>query len=240
LFSFPDLYGEVTARPLLVSVAGGRQTIPSLGLSWDLKENFGMLGTDMFIDTLVRLQAGRYSFRTHSTIRDMRGWAPYLNQPGMTTCAAILDYSGMRIGGDFDIIGYGRSRLGVDIDYDLHKPIFTEAIMTPGGGKKLLAENNAITVGIHGLLCPPLHYYGLSGVIEGKMRWPIAGAAITDYEISAGLKTAETVLGIVALKTGYRRTQIDFRASQLYNGAPVTTYFNAALDGWFLELAYYY
>jgi hypothetical protein len=79
-------------------------------------------------------------------------------------------------------------------------------------------------------------------VAEARARWPIAGTQVTDWEVSLGLKTPETILGTTALKGGYRRTSIEFNdhRHQHWNNVTVPTNLNVVLGGWFVELAYYY
>ena len=38
--------------------------------------------------------------------------------------------TGVRLGGDLDVVQWYRSRAGLDMDYDQYSPIFSEAIRT--------------------------------------------------------------------------------------------------------------
>jgi hypothetical protein len=125
------------------------------------------------------------------------------------------------------------------LDLDLYKPIFTEAIQTDNGGKKIQGES-ALTWGVHATYSPAASVYGLSGVFEVRTRRPFLGTSVTDLELAAGLRGPESVLGAAALRFGWRSTGIEFHENQLYNNVSVRSEFNAVLSGWFGQLVYYY
>ena len=235
----PGLRGEVRATPIFVRIVKGQETIASPPLVWNLREHFNMINEELFIDTMVKLSVGRWSFRFHYEPRDLVGRTNFRNLPNAPEAEARLDYSGIRLGGDVDIfLPYG-VYLGANLDYDLYRPIFTEAIQTDRGGKKIQGEA-ALTVGMHVVANPVTSYYGMSGLFEARVRWPALGAEVTDVELSAGLRTPETILGSVALKAGWRHTEIEFTKPQRYNGLPVSTNFDATMEGWFGQFCYYY
>jgi hypothetical protein len=235
LVFLPYLHGEVQVKPIWINIASGKQTIPSRGVAWDLRDQFGLNQTNLFLDTMVRLQVGRLSFRLNYEMRDFVGRELVV---GMTDQAqARFSYTGIRLGADFDIFQRFGTRAGVNLDYDLFEPEFQEAIQTIGG--KVISGPSALTLGIHAVYSPVVCFYGISPVIQALARWPVQGSEVTDLELSFGIKTPETVLGSLALKGGYRRTDVEFRRGQLFSG-PVSTEFDAIMSGWFGELAYYY
>lgn len=235
----PGLRGEVRATPIFLSIVKGKGTIASPPLVWNLREHFNMTRTYLFIDTMVKLSVGRWSVRGHYEPREFVGQTNFRNLPYAHPADARLDYSGIRIGGDVDIFLPYCIYLGANLDYDLYHPVFTEAVQTDAGGKRLQGEA-PLTLGMHVVANPVTSYYGMSGVFEARVRWPISGADVTDVELSAGLRTPETILGSVALKFGWRHTEISFSRSQRYNGLPVSTDFDTTIEGWFGQFCYYY
>ena len=116
------------------------------------------------------------------------------------------------------------------MDYQFYRPVFTQTIR-PQAAVQLIGAN-PFTMGAHAVYNPITNLWGMSGILEIRGRWSLSGASVTDMDASIGVKSPETVLGSVALKSGYRRTAIEFTDSQ--------TNFETALSGWFGELAYYY
>jgi hypothetical protein len=238
LFSFPTLQGEFTVTPNWIAITGGKQTIPTQGIAWDLKEQFGLTQTNLFVDFMGRVQAGRISFRIHYEPRDFVGTKVDINDQQSRDAAARLSYTGVRLGGDLDVVQWYRSRAGLDMDYDQYSPVFSEAVRTLGG--KQISGDAALTWGFHVFLNPPQDFYGVTGLFEARCRWPVSGTEVTDLKISWGLRSPDTILGSVALKAGYRRTNLEFTRSQLFNGMGVQTTVDATMSGWFGEIAYYY
>jgi hypothetical protein len=116
------------------------------------------------------------------------------------------------------------------MDYQFYKPVFTQTIY-PQAATQVIGDN-PFTMGAHAVYNPIRNLWGMSGILEIRGRWSVSGASITDMDASIGVKSPETVLGIVALKSGYRRTAIEFADTQ--------NNFETVLSGWFGELAYYY
>ena len=97
------------------------------------------------------------------------------------------------------------------------------------------------TIGAHAIYNPVWDIYGLGLVVEAWTHWPIFGTALTDYEISAGLKSSETVLGSFAVTAGYRWTSIGFTLKSFdYQGKEGDVNASATWDGVFGSLVYYY
>jgi len=245
----PEFHGELQERLMVMGIASGKNTIPSLGRSWDLKEDFGMVEPNLFLDWMGRVQAGRLSLRLHARLWEFSGTRNFRDLPGELSADARFEYSGFGIGTDFDLFQRGKSRIGVNLDYILYSPIFTEAIQTrntitiddtyTAHGKKITGKP-PMTVGAHVTLNPDRRFYGISGVVEARASWPLFGSSVTDWEISAGFIAPETVLGSIAFKAGYRRTAVEFTDDQLFENARVSSVLNVVMDGWFGELAYYY
>lgn len=234
----PGLRGEARVTPIWIGISGGNETVPALGLTWNLREQFNMTRSQLFLDTMLKFSAGRFSVRGHYEPRELVGRTNFQNTPYGYMAEARIDYSGIRVGGDVDVfLPYG-IYFGANLDYDLYRPFFTESIQT-AGGKKIIGES-PLTWGVHAVVNPVSSYYGVSGMFEVRARWPLSGAEVTDLELAAGVRTPETILGSMALRFGWRHTKISFGASQRYNSLPVSTDFDAVLDGWFGQFCYYY
>jgi len=227
----PTLQGEVRATALYVDLDGGKEIVyrtyepPQV---WGLKDDFNMAKPMIVFDTMVRLTAGPFSCRIHYEPRAFLGVSRY---PGETIkSSARLEYSGVRLGGDIDLFRRNGSRVGIDLDYDLYHPVFTEGIRTSGG--KIVEGEAAMTLGVHADYNPAWLYYGMNPIFDVYFRWPMLGTQITDLRIAAGVSFPELVLGTWALKIGYRKTNLDFRDS--------SGRLEATFGGVFAELAYYY
>ncbi len=224
----PCFQAEAKVTPVWVYVATGSLTAPGQG-SLSLRDDFGLSRGALFLDTMVRLQAGALSFRAHY---EPRAFIAYPRVPDNPTITGRTDfeYSGVRLGGDLDLVRSKTSRIGLDLDYQLYVPTFTQTIRPAAA--VIVAGDNPFTLGAHAVYNPVRNLWGISGIFEIRGRWTVSGASITDMDASLGVKSPETVLGSVALKSGYRRTAIEFNDSQ--------TTFDTVLSGWFGELAYYY
>ncbi|MDQ7783705.1 MAG: hypothetical protein RDU20_12550 [Desulfomonilaceae bacterium] len=235
----PGLQGEARVTPIWMGIASGSNGIPSLGIDWSLINQFNMTRDYLFIDAMLRFGIGRFSVRGHYEPREFVGRTRFRNIPQMHTAEARLEYSGIRIGGDVDFFSFYGARVGANIDLDLYRPIFTEALQTDAGGKKIEGDS-ALTWGVHAMYAPVMSVYGVSGVFEVTARWPLLGTSVTDLELAGGLKGPESVLGSAALRFGWRSTNLDFHDKQLFQGVVVDTRFDAHLSGWFGQLVYYY
>jgi len=235
----PGLRGEFKASVIRVGLHRGNQTIPSQGIHWDLRKHFHMVSENVFADVMAAFRIGRFGLRVHADTRDFVGIDNFRNDPNLPRAVARLEFSGIRLGADIDVFQWLGARAGINTDYCLYRPLFSEAIQTDGGGKKIIGEA-PITAGFHVFFEPPFNVYGFSAVLEAWWRWPVAGAELTDMEFSAGVKGLETVLGSMALKVGYRESSLEFPSLQNFNNVQVPTAFDASFTGWFLELAYYY
>ncbi len=184
---------------------------------------------------MVRIQAGRIGLRAVYELRDFTGEGSLPSQP---ISQNRIDFSGIRIGADFDIFQRWNTRFGVNLDYGIYPPIFTETTQTLGGKK--IQGHAPVTFGLHGSYNPLRTFFGASFIGDAQIRWPVMGAEVTDWRISAGLKSPETVLGSWALKGGYRETNLSFHDHQSFNGLGVAAQFDVTMGGWFVEFAYYY
>ncbi|MGB6067993.1 MAG: hypothetical protein WBG50_24570 [Desulfomonilaceae bacterium] len=238
VISLPWLQGEMRGRVIWERIISGKQTIPNLGQDWDLRDTFNLTGGRLFMDYMLRVQLSRLSARLYYEMRDFDATSPFQNVPGQPGSSARFTYTGLRLGADLDIVQRCRTRFGVDMDFDLFAPDFTESVETPGG--KSITGPAALTMGIHGVYNPVMNFWGISPLLEVRARWPVSETKVTDWEISAGLASPETMLGTMAITGGYRRTSLQFKDSQVFQDTAASTDFDVVLGGWFADLIYYY
>lgn len=222
---YPGVEGDVKVRLVWANVGSGSVSGPEGG---SLTDTFHMTKESLFIDSMVRFQVSRVSIRTLYEPRDFSGF-----RSGFGT-EARLTYSGLRLGGDLDIVQWNKTRLGLNMDYDFYALKFTyPSNLSPF--PRSINGTNALTAGLHGVYNPLKTLFGVSGMVEGRVRWPVTGSEVTDWEISAGIAGPSTMMGSWSLTAGYRNTQVSFKAVDF----PEVT-FDAVFNGWFSEFAFYY
>lgn len=231
LAMLPPLQAEFRVRGLAMQVNRGSLTNETLNLSASIPGTLKMHNTSLFLDNMLRLQAGRLSVRLHLEPREFVGKKEESIAGGSQKAEARLDFTGWRIGGDVDLFRYDRSRFGINADYHLHPIHFTDAIFMPGAGVKV-SGSELITLGVHGFYNPATTFYGVTPVVEARMRWSLTRTDLTDMEFSAGVVFPETIFGRMSLKGGYRSTSLEI-TEKPYN-------VDMTFGGFFGELAYYY
>jgi hypothetical protein len=116
------------------------------------------------------------------------------------------------------------------MDFYATRPSFT--LDDPVLGVVNIEAPRPATVGAH-IALNPVSIGRLSVSMEGRARRSIrTGTRINEYEIAAGLKTPETVLGTVALRGGFRYSDIGLEQ----NNHQV----DVKWSGFFGELVYHY
>jgi len=241
---FPPYFGgEFSVRPMILTMSQGRisNAQPNVAyplVSGDLIRDFNMNPSITVVETMLRAQISRLSFRMIFGLKfsDFNGT---LALPGPNWVQSEFEYFKYRVGLDFDVLCWGRSRVGVNLDLSPDEPVFTvtdsrvpnnNVTATP---PYRVAGGNAFTVGVHAVYNPPLFVWDWSWIFEARMRWPARkDIYLTEYDFSAGLKSPETTRGSVAFRSGYRRILLDFTSG------PAS--FDGAWDGWFGEMVYYY
>lgn len=228
---FPVLRGEVKFAVFVPTLQNG-EFEGTDKVKKDMKSFYKIKGGDTpFVDFMTRFQLGRFSSRTYFERREFLGH----RVEGGSTSDAALDYWGWREGFDIDIFLGNKSRVGLNIDYSFYGPVFT--VFRPGGGNttpaRVSGPQQSWTIGVHGLYNPVRNLLGMSAVAEFWARWPIGGTLVTDYEVSGGLKSPDTVLGSFSVQAGYRSTSISFSEQSQGN-------VNATWDGVFGQISYYY
>ena len=96
----------------------------------------------------------------------------------------------------------------MDVDVYGGRPTFAFNGPTIGNGE-IVGELPA-TFGGH-LVLNPISMGGLTVSLEGRGRSSFqTGTKMNEFEVVAGLKTPDTVIGCVTLRAGYRHTEIEF------------------------------
>ena len=243
--SFPRLRGEAKLTPTFVTLkngsldGNGNSAYPS-----DLSSStygFTFSGTDtFFLDLMAGFQLSRFSVRGYLEQREFSGRE---TTPIPNDRFANLTYYGVRVGGDVDVFLGNRSRVGFNYDHSFYGPSITLFNPVPGtntGGVQqtplLFQGPQSGTIGCHLIYNPVWDVFGTSAIFEGWAHWPIYGTALSDFEVSGGLKWADTVLGSGSIQGGYRWTNISTQdLSNTVNGN-----LNASWGGVFGEVVYYY
>jgi hypothetical protein len=235
LASFPLLRGEAKITPTFVtmqkcSVSDNTYSEP-YSFSYSRNSSF-------FIDLMARLQLSRFSVRGYLEQREFDlGKENTTSRPPIHRYAN-LTYYGVRVGGDVDIFLGNRTRVGFNYDHSFYGPTVTlfDANGTGTGPKLAIQGPESGTIGCHLIYNPVWDVFGTSAIFEGWAHWPIYGTALSDFEVSGGLKWADTVLGSGSIQGGYRWTNIITQdLSGTGNGN-----LNATWGGVFGEVVYYY
>jgi hypothetical protein len=242
LASFPLLRGEAKLIPTFVTLKNGSLKGDIEGTNLNLNPyGFTFSGTGtFFLDLMARLQLSRFSVRGYLEQREFAGVE---TMPTVNDRSANLTYYGVRVGGDVDIFLGNRTRVGFNYDHSFYGPSITlfnrflpvsnvSSQTTPLG----LQGPESGTIGCHLIYNPVWDVFGTSAIFEGWAHWPIYGTALSDFEVSGGLKWADTVLGSGSIQGGYRWTNIITQdLSGTGNGN-----LNATWGGVFGEVVYYY
>jgi hypothetical protein len=234
LASFPLLRGEAKITPTFVtmqkcSVSDNTYRQP-YSFSYSRNGSF-------FIDLMARLQLSRFSVRGYLEQREFDLGKENTTNPPQYRWYANLTYYGIRVGGDVDIFLGNRTRVGFNYDHSFYGPVVTLFDAKGNGeGPKLATQGpESGTIGCHLIYNPVWDVFGTSAIVEGWAHWPIYGTALSDFEVSGGLKWADTVLGSGSIQAGYRWTTIDTSDLSAGNGN-----LNAKWGGVFGEVVYYY
>ncbi len=230
--------GEIRVRPGIYYITKGQT-----------RNKFNMTQDCYALDLMARLQINRVSVRIHYDKRDFSG--------GNGSGEALLNYSGYRVGGDFDLVQWNRSRLGINLDYEVFEPHFyLRRFKRYSPNHDLIQDleelrvirrrygDRPLTLGFHFTHNPLWNLYGITPIMSAAGRWSVAGSRFSEWEISAGAKAPETVIGSWALQVGYAATNLGFRNHRNKTGGvpreQQTDRFDTSFAGFFGELTYFY
>jgi hypothetical protein len=239
LASFPLLRGEAKVIPTFVTLQKSSINVNNVKDTYNFIGSFSGSST-FFLDLMARLQLSRFSVRGYLEQREFAG-AGLINSDQRY---ANLTYYGVRVGGDIDIFLGNRTRVGFNFDQSFYGPVLNLFNPYTNGSENLPAHVAPLvvqgpqsgTIGCHLIYNPVWDVFGTSAIFEGWAHWPIYGTALSDFEVSGGLKWADTVLGSGSIQAGYRWTNISTQdLSSTGNGN-----LNATWGGVFGEVVYYY
>ena len=244
LVYMPQLTGETRLTPIVMRVTQGSEALTAGGqtkaLSFTSDLGFNE-ENPIFLDAMFQAGLGRFSFRFFFEQRNFTG-RRYLLGDGSHKVARF-EYSGIRLGVGADLIKRPALKAGVAVDYDLYNPIFTNAIpLDDARGARRLEGDPACTLGAYVSYTAPINYAGLAPTFDASFCKSIMGSDVTDYRIAGGIELPTTILGTLAIKTGYRHTNIQYSDKQYYSQtyASQATLVDITFAGIFAELAYYY
>lgn len=216
----PNLRGELSVRPIFASLQQGRFNVSSSALAMDFLKDLGFVDQAIFIESMIRLQYGRYSIRGYydAYVRTLRG-----NNANFT-------WPDVRIGGDLDLYERDGLRFGVDLDFSWQRPTFSFA--GPAIGNGLIEWPRPVTVGLHLAYNPP-KIGTVSSSFELRYRRPIrTGTRIQEFDIAGGISMPRTVLGTSTLRGGWRYTSMEYDSGD--------TQIDVKWSGIFAEYVYFY
>lgn len=215
----PAFRGEAKVRPLFVYLSGDVQDSQS-GLTYSLGSEVSIPKHVVVVETMVRGQISPFSLRVH--------YDAYLNQ--FRGSNAKLDWPDWRIGMDFDLIDRGAVRLGLNFDVYPQRP--EVSVSLPQVGNVEYSFPRPATGGIH-CIWNPVDVSGMSLSLEARARRSLrTGTRIDEVDLAAGVKSAGTILGRVAVRGGWRYTVM---------GLDTSAYeFRPRWSSVFGEVVYYY
>jgi hypothetical protein len=234
--SFPQLRGEAKLTVINAQIQSGYFTnARQEGKTYNFRDFFHSYDQpNVFLDCMLKAQLGRFSSRTYYEFRGFSG--EFVRTPTVSD-RINLEYAGYRQGADVDIFLGNKSRVGFNIDFSFYGPKLRMYLSdSPDQSLEFSGPQYSGTIGAHAVYNPVWNIYGMSLIAEAWAHWPISGTSLTDYEISGGLKSAETVLGSIAVQAGYRWTSIDFSNYEHTYSDRV----NVSWGGVFGSLVYYY
>jgi hypothetical protein len=190
--------GEARIRPIWQTITSAEYQDPVRGLTLDLKRDLGFVERGVVLESMARFQFSRFSGRINyeASLNAIKGDFGY------------FDWPDMRYGLDVDIICNKGFRLGLDADLNRFDGFF--AFGLPNGTSGVVKAGLPLTMGVHAAY-NPTGYTGLSSSFETRARWPAStGTKITEVEVTAGIKSGATIIGVSAVRGGWRYMQISF------------------------------
>lgn len=215
----PAFRGEAKVKPLFIYLSGDVQDTRT-GSTYRSADVLGMPKHLVVVETMLRGQISPFSFRVH--------YDAYLNQ--FRGSRAKLDWPEWRLGMDFDLIDRGAIRLGLNLDVCPQHP--EAGISPPQIGNFEYTFPRPVTGGIH-CIWNPMDVSGMSLSLEARARRSLrTGTRIDEIDLAAGIKSAGTILGRVAVRGGWRYTMIGLDTSDYEIRSRWSSVFG--------ELVYYY
>ena len=197
----PYLQAEMKVRPVFFFVTEDTFKAPRQAISLNLRQDLGFDNQFVMVEFMARGQMGALSLRAH--------YETFLST--LKSDIGHFDWPQFRTGLDWDFLNTSALRFGVNADVDWERPVFSAVL--PIVGTRSIKWDRPVTAGLQASFNPPA-WGGLAFSLDSRVRWPVtAKSRVTDFEIGAGFRTAETVLGSAAVRAGWRYTAIDLRSS---------------------------
>ncbi|MFC1835699.1 hypothetical protein ACFL2Q_13350 [Thermodesulfobacteriota bacterium] len=217
---FPPVFrGEVRFRPTYI-IGSGKLEDTVTDQSWDLASDLLFDDPGFLVESIARVQIGRYSFRAH--------YDTYVDVP--RGARSRLDWPEFRAGFDLDVFYSPIYRFGVNLDYYAERPYFV--LRTDALGSRKLAGQNPVTAGVHasyqGINCG-----GLSGSFESRFSVSLAeDPRVWEADVAAGFRGPELMTGTVGFRGGWRYMKVEMEEDELK--------LNLDWNGIFVEIFYLY
>ena len=215
--SLPSIEGKVEAR-------GETHDLSEFGFSDD-PEMFKSFLFEFYVDRLgVRIAVEEdHKFRGR-TGDDTVVTNPSLSAPYLNAKISELDFSGVRMGLDLDIIRYPFARGGINFTYYTEQIRFQDRRNDDPFQWQQYTGSQPLQLGLHGRLMPA-RIRNVPLTIQGRFRMPVplvqrpTEAKITEWEVSGGLRPAvwETSLFghstfSFGIEAGYRESYLTLHA----------------------------
>jgi len=190
------------------------------GNTVDLVDDLEMVPEGIVVQTTVRAQFSRLALRV--------SYDAYVRS--FESALARLEWPCFQGGLDFDVLDTGGLNMGLNMDFYRDRPLFNFAGSAIGGA--LITGGRPVTAGLH-IDYNPANVGGMSLSFQARGRWPLRRSVkISEFEVSAGLRSPETMFGSGAARMGWRYSKLE-----LSNAAYQVSIDWSAVFG---ELVYYY
>jgi hypothetical protein len=196
----PSLRAETRFRFLFVTVTEGTFTDDTAAFTADLKDDLGYTYQLSLAEFMARAQLGRIAGRVHydAWTTAFRGDLSHLHWPEV------------RLGLDIEAVSRCAVTVGAGLDFNPQRPIFT--VGTPAYASQKFELPRPLTAGLYAGYSPR-GLWGISPSLNLRCRFPVSGdMRVTEYEISAGIQTPETVTGIWRISGGWRYDMIHYES----------------------------
>jgi hypothetical protein len=219
-FIFPPIFrAQARGGPMLWQT-WGTITDTTSGYEIDFTDDLDMLDRGFLFNFALRLQIGRASARGHWDIyyRNIEGGG-----------SNELELPAFRFGVDYDLISRPNMRIGLNLDVHERRPriTFDDAVL----GRNRIVGNRPFTGGFHAEV-NPANLGNMAASLFASYRMSLrTSSKLDELEVAAGLRTPETMLGTLGLRTGWRYSRYNFGDN---------LDIKATMSGYFLEMVYFY
>jgi hypothetical protein len=209
---FPAYFGgEFHFRPVFFNVTKA-EAISSAGDIIDLKALDSRNGAELsrtgsYIESMLRFQIGRISFRGYYNIDLQR----------VDSTVVSVNWYNWRLGADLDVINWRGLRIGATYDYYPERPyVILNSPHLPSSVAVKICADPPQTLGLVASFSP-CESCSVAPSVEFRYQWPFGTnsdiwttttSQITQWELSAGFVIPRTVIGQSGVRFGYRGTDL--------------------------------